>query len=54
MLPIRSSKPLPKEKIMECMEVIRQVKVTAPITVGQVIISDILGTGIDMVSSMTI
>ena len=54
MLPIRSSSPLPKEKIMECMDLIRQVKVTAPIEEGQVIIRDILGTGIDMVSSMSI
>ncbi len=54
MLPVRSSQPLPKEKIMECMEVIRQVTVAAPITEGQVIISNILGTGIDMVSSMSI
>lgn len=51
LLPIRSTKPLPKEKLMDCMEVIRAAEVTLPVRQYQVIAADICGTGIDMVAT---
>ena len=52
MLPIRSTKPIPKEALLRSMEVIRRTKVAAPIKDHQVIIPNILATGADMVASM--
>lgn len=51
LLPVRSSKPLPKEKIMDCMQQIKAAKVSAPIKPYDVIIKDVCGTGIDIVAT---
>ncbi|KGG80942.1 molybdopterin oxidoreductase [Caloranaerobacter azorensis H53214] len=50
-LPVRTNKPVPKDKIFECMKEINKVEVTAPIRVGDVIIKNILGTGADVLAS---
>ena len=54
LLPVRSAKPIPKEKIFDCMQVIRQVQVKRPISRYDVIIADICGTGVDMVATKTV
>ncbi len=53
LLPVRSEKPLPKEKLFDCMEIIRKAVVTLPIKTGDVIISDICGTGVDIIATKT-
>lgn len=51
-IPVRSNKPLPKEKIFEAMNVVNQTSVDAPVKMGQVIIQNILGLqGIDVIAS---
>jgi len=50
LLPVRSSKPLPKEKMMDCMAVIRTAAVKAPVERYAVIIPNICGTGVDIVA----
>jgi CxxC motif-containing protein len=51
LLPVRSDKPLPKEKLEESMEVIAKHTVSYPIQLGEVIISNILNTGINIIAS---
>ena len=51
LLPVRSSVPVPKEKLFECMEVIRGAEAPVPVRQYDVIIPDILGTGADIVAS---
>lgn len=50
-LPVKSSGEIPKSMVMECMELINEVLVKAPIKVGDIIIKDILSTGVDLVAS---
>ncbi|MGL5207123.1 MAG: DUF1667 domain-containing protein [Acidaminococcaceae bacterium] len=51
LLPVVSKASLPKEKILACAEVLRRVTVEAPVAEGQVICSNILGLGVDIVAS---
>ncbi len=51
LLPVRSSKPIPKELQGACMEEIRKVEVARPIARYDVIIENILGTGADIVAT---
>ncbi|MBT9776934.1 DUF1667 domain-containing protein [Clostridium sp. MCC353] len=46
---VRLSGPIPKAKIFEVMEQIKGVKVNAPAAIGQVIIADVLGLGVDVI-----
>ena len=54
LLPVRSNKPLPKEKVMECMEIIRAAEVKAPVNRYDVIIPNICGCGVDIVATKTV
>lgn len=50
-VPVKSSGPVPKNKMFECMDVINSVTVKAPVKIGDVIIKDILGLGVDIVAT---
>ncbi len=50
-LPVRTQNPVPKDLIFDCMKVINKVEVQAPISVGDVVISNILGTGVDVIAT---
>jgi len=50
-LPVKTSNFIPKAKIFECMNEIAKAKAKAPIKIGQVIIKDILGLGVDVIST---
>ncbi len=48
---VRSNKPVPKQLLLKCIDEISKVTVKAPVHTCDVIIADILGTGIDIVST---
>ena len=50
-LPVISEQDIPLDQIMEAMDVIRHVQVAAPVRVGDVIVENILGTGVNIVAS---
>ena len=54
LLPVRSSKPLAKEKLFECMEVIKKTSVKLPVKQYDVIIAGICGSDADIVATKTI
>lgn len=51
LLPVRSSKPVPKELMLQCVEEIKKLNLTAPIKSHEVLIHNILGTGTDIIAS---
>jgi CxxC motif-containing protein len=51
-LPVRVTAPVPKERVMEAARAIHAVSVTAPVALGQVLLSGLLGeAGIDVVAA---
>lgn len=48
---VKSAAPLPKEKLLDCMTLINQTQIDAPVTMGEIIIPDILGTGVDIIAT---
>ena len=51
---VRVNGPIPKAKIMDVMEVIRKTTVTAPVKIGDVVIADVLGLGVDVVATRNV
>lgn len=47
LLPVISATPVPKERIFDCLRLLRGVSVAAPVAEGTVIIADALGLGVD-------
>ena len=52
--PVKTASDIPKEKIFEIMDVLRGVDVDAPVALGQVIVADVAGTGVDIVATRSI
>lgn len=50
-VPVKSAGPVPKGMMFQCMEVINKASVKAPVKIGDVVIKDILGTGVDIVAT---
>ena len=53
-LPVISSSALPKGRMMDVMKALKDVCVKAPINRGDVIVKDVLGLNVDIISSKTI
>ena len=51
MLPVVTTRPIPKSLVREAVKALSGVEVEAPVRDGQVIYRDILGTGVDVVAS---
>jgi CxxC motif-containing protein len=54
LLPVRSDKALPKERLIECMKHISRHSVKGPVRLGQTVIENILGLGVDIIACRTI
>lgn len=52
--PVKTKDPIPKEKIFDIMAAIDQVHWKTPVHIGDVIIHDVCGTGIDVVATREI
>ncbi|MDO8804648.1 MAG: DUF1667 domain-containing protein [Elusimicrobiota bacterium] len=50
MLPVRSSKPIPKGKLFAAMDAVKLITVAAPVSAGTVVVPDFLGLGVDLVA----
>ena len=50
-LPVRTVDPIPKDLVLVLCAALRDVTVTAPVRLGDVIVADALGTGVDVVAS---
>ncbi len=53
-LPVISSKPLPKGKLMDVMKQLKTTSVKAPVHMGDVIIENVLGLDSDIIASKSI
>jgi CxxC motif-containing protein len=53
-LPVRSSTGAPKDMILAMISAVRKKKIKAPVQMGDVIASNILGTGIDIIASASV
>lgn len=51
LLPVVSTRPIPKSLVREAVKALADVEVEAPVRDGQVIYRDILGTGADIIAS---
>lgn len=50
-VPVKSANPIPKGMMMECMEIINKASVKAPVKIGDIVIENILETGVNIVAT---
>lgn len=50
-LPVRTNQPVPKESVKEVCQSLRTIDLAAPIHIGDVVVSNVLNTGADIIAS---
>lgn len=53
-LSVKTSCPVPKSLIFDIMRILSALDICAPVTIGQVIVSDILHTGADIIATRSL
>ncbi len=53
-IPVRSTQPVPKDRILDCAKEAAKMTLEAPIAVGDTVLEDILGLGVDVVATRTV
>jgi CxxC motif-containing protein len=51
LIPVRSDKPLPKERLQEALNQIALTKIKAPIKMGELLIKNVLGLNANIIAS---
>ncbi len=54
MLPVRTSKPIPKEALFEAMDKIREMTVSAPVRMGDVLVDNFMEEGTALIACKTV
>lgn len=52
--PVRSRGPVPKNRVFDISREVARISVQAPVEIGQVIVPDVCGTGVDIVASRSL
>ena len=53
-LSVKTRTPIPKKRIHECMQALSDVKLTAPVQAGSVVLADVCGTGVDIIATKSV
>lgn len=53
-MPVRSSGPIPKDKMMTCAASLKEVMLEAPVEAGHVVLENFLDTGADIITTMSL
>lgn len=51
LIPVRSDKPIPKDKLKDALNEIASTKIDAPIIMGAILIENVLGLNINIIAS---
>lgn len=51
---VKTREDIPKGKIKDCMKALKEVVVKAPVHIGDVLLEDVAGTGVDVVATKEI
>ncbi len=52
--PVRTKGDIPKELLFEAMRAVNAVSIPAPVSIGQVVIEDLCGTGVPLIATRDI
>ena len=48
---VKTREAVPKDRIMDCVRALKDVRIKAPVSIGDVILSDVAGTGVDIIAT---
>ena len=51
---VKTRSPIPKKDIFACMKALADAQVEAPVHMGDVVLADVCGTGVDVIATKTV
>ena len=51
---VKTNEDIPKEKIFDCVKALKEIEVAAPVHIGDVILADVSGTGVNIVATKNV
>lgn len=54
MVNVKTASDIPKDKIFDCVEAIKDIVAPAPINIGDVILANVAGTGVDIIAARNV
>lgn len=54
MVNVKTASDIPKDKIFDCIHAIKDVTVEAPVSIGDVILPNVAGTGVDIIAARNV
>jgi CxxC motif-containing protein len=51
LIPVRSDKPIPKERLQEALKQIAKAKIKAPVKMGEILLKEVLGLNANIIAS---
>lgn len=53
-VPVKTAGDIPKSKIFDCIKELKNLCVKAPVSIGDIIVENILGTGVNIIATRNI
>ena len=53
-LPVATAQALPKDRVVDLCRALHQLRLEAPVAIGDVVMADALGTGVDVVATRSL
>jgi CxxC motif-containing protein len=53
-LPVRTSSDIPREKVLDCMQLINELEVQSPVKMGQILVPGLFGTEANLIASRSL
>lgn len=54
MASVKTANDIPKGKIFDCVKAIQDIELDAPVAIGQVVLANVCGTGVDIVATKNV
>lgn len=51
MVSVKTKEDIPKGKIFDCVKALKNIEVAAPVHIGDVLVKDVAGTGVDVIAN---
>ncbi|MBQ8802310.1 MAG: DUF1667 domain-containing protein [Tyzzerella sp.] len=54
MVNVKTASDIPKSKIFDCVEALKGVEIAAPVQIGDVVLANVAGTGVNIIAARSI
>ena len=51
---VKTASDIPKDKIADCIRALKAIELPAPVRMGDVVLEDVCGTGVDIVATASV